>query len=242
MGAAAEWLSLALFVIAGGLAFWAARLRSPLQPRRTGWLAGGLLTTIWLLSWITFGVGAVTYFDALVKAVGNFTPPASPISPVTSLAGVLGFIAILVLTRRAGWKAALGSAMVGMVAAPMIFELPFDLIVMGRIYPTPPAPVAQFTLLYFLPLFLISLSSFALLTVSPLTRLSRYTLYCLAGMFAVFAVWALWGFAYPAQPAPLLLNAAGKVLAFAAAVTLFIPEAFGAAKTDRLSHLAPSIR
>ncbi len=106
----------------------------------------------------------------------------------------------------------------------MIFELPFDLIVMGHIYPTPPTPVAQYTLLYFLPLFLISLSSFGLLTISPLTRLTRYTLFCLAGLFLVFAVWALFGFAYPSQPVPLVLNAVGKVLAFAAAVTLFLPQ------------------
>ena len=161
--------------------------------------------------------------EALVKAVGQFTPPPSPISPVTDVAGLLGFIAILILGRRSGWKAALGGAIVGLMAAPMIFELPFDLIVMGRLYPTPPDPVAQTTLLFFLPLFLISLSSFGLLTVSPLVKVSRYPLFCLAGLFLVFAVWALFGFAYPSHPLPLVLNAVGKVLAFAAAVTLFMP-------------------
>lgn len=223
-GAEAIRLALALFVIAAALAVAALRLRSPVKPRKTGLFAGVLLAIIWLLSWIAFGVDAVTYFNALVKAVGNFTPPPSPISPVTALAGSLGFITIAVLVGwESGWKAALGSAVVGMMAAPMIFELPFDLIVMGRIYPVPPPPVAQFTLLYFLPLFLISLSSFGLLTVSPSVTLSRSTLLCLAGMFAVFAIWALLGFPYPSQPLPLALNAIGKVLAFAAAVTLFLP-------------------
>jgi hypothetical protein len=222
-GADALRLALILFAIAGALAFFAVRLRRPLQPRTTGTFAGAVLAAIWLLSWITFGVDALVYFEALVKAVGNFTPPPSPITPITALATLLGFIAILVLRWRSGWRSALGGAVLGMMAAPMIFELPFDLIVMGRIYPNPPEPVVRHTLLYFLPLFLISLSSFALLTVSPLTRLSRYTLFCLAGLFLVFAVWALLGFAYPSQPILLVLNVIGKMLAFAAAVTLFIP-------------------
>jgi hypothetical protein len=38
---------------------------------------------------------------------------------------------ILYLTRRWGWKVALASAVIGTAAAPMIFELPFDLIVIG---------------------------------------------------------------------------------------------------------------
>ena len=84
-------------------------------------------------------MNGTAYWIALTKAVGAFTPPASPITPGTGLAGLLGFIAILILARRSGWKAALGGAMVGMMAAPMIFAFPFDLIVMGRIYPTPPA-------------------------------------------------------------------------------------------------------
>ena len=223
-GAEAIRLAAIMFVIAVGLAFFGIRLQHPLQPRKTGWFAGGLLVVIWLVSIATFGVNGSTYYYALIKSVGQFTPPPSPISPVTALAGSLGFITIMVLSSwQSGWKAALGGAIVGTMAAPMIFELPFDLIVMGRIYPTPPAPTALYTLLYFLPLFLISLSSFGLLTVSPLISLSRSTVFCLAGMFLVFGVWALFGFAYPSQPTPLILNATGKLLAFAAAVTLFVP-------------------
>jgi hypothetical protein len=223
VGAEAIRLALALFLIAGALAFFAVRLQRPLQPRKTGVFAGSLLAAVWLLAWITFFVNAVTYFKALVQAVGDFTPPESPISPITRVAGLLGFITILVLTRRSGWKTALVSASVGMMAAPMIFELPFDLIVMGRIYPTPPAPSIQYTLLYFLPLFVIALSSFGLLTVSPLMGLSRHTLFGLAGLFLVFAIWALFGFSYPSSAAPIACNAVSKVLAFGTVVTLFMP-------------------
>ncbi len=222
-GAEAIRLAAIMFIIAVALAFFAIRLQVPLQPRKTGWFAGGVFAVMWFVSIETFGVNGSTYYYALIKSVGQFTPPPSPISPVTALAGLFGFIAIVMLRWPFGWKAALGGATVGMMAAPMIFELPFDLVVMGRIYPTPPDPAALYTLLYFLPLFLISLASFGLLTVSSLVSLSRSTLFCLAGLFLVFGVWALFGFAYPSQPAPLILNAAGKLLAFAAAVTLFVP-------------------
>jgi hypothetical protein len=42
-------------------------------------------------------------------------------------------------SRRWGWKVALASTVVGTAAAPMIFELPFDLIVMART--NPPIPI-----------------------------------------------------------------------------------------------------
>jgi hypothetical protein len=85
----------------------------------------------------------------------------------------------------------------------MIFELPFDLIVMWRTYP--PAPAVPFTLLFFLPLFLVEVSSFAMLTLSPVMKLSRSTLFLLAGIFLIFAVCALFGFAYPGSPIPVAL-------------------------------------
>jgi hypothetical protein len=119
-------------------------------------------------------------------------------------------------------------------AAPMIFELPFDLIVMGRTYP--PAPGALFALLFFLPLFLIEITSFALLTVSPIMKLSRTTLYLLAGMFLIFAVWAVFGFGYPLSPLPIALNMLSKVVAFAAAVSLFLPQGKLARPVDAVHH------
>src|SRR6266487_1830271 len=113
-----------------------------------------------------------------------------------SAPGALAFFVIVYLTQQGGVWVASGSALVGTIAAPMIFELPFDLIVMWRTYP--PAPAIPFTLLFFLPLFLVELSSFAMLTFSPVMKLSKSTLFLLAGMFLIFAVWALFGFAYPA--------------------------------------------
>jgi hypothetical protein len=80
------------------------------------------------------------------------------------------------------------------------------------------------TLLYFLPLFLVEISSFTLLTLSPVMNLSKYTLFSLAAMFFVFAVWALFGFSYPSDPIPIALNAVSKILSFVVSITLFLPQ------------------
>jgi hypothetical protein len=92
---------------------------------------------------------------------------------------------------------------------------------MWRTYP--PSPAIPFTLLFFLPLFLVEIMSFAMLRLSPAVKLSKYTLFFLAGMFLVFAIWALFGFAYPSSPLPTAFNMISKVLAFAVAVSLFLP-------------------
>jgi hypothetical protein len=111
---------------------------------------------------------------------------------------------------------------VGTIAAPLIFELPFDLIVMWRTYP--PHHGVLFTLLFFVPLFLVEILSFVMLALSPLMRLTRVTLFLLAGMFLIFAVWAVFGFAYPAAPFPIAMNVISKLLAFATAISLFVPQ------------------
>ena len=54
------------------------------------------------------------------------------------------------------------------------------------------------------------------------TRLSRYTMYSLAAMFFVFAVWAFFGFGYPSDPLLIAFNGVSKILAFIAAITLFV--------------------
>ena len=89
---------------------------------------------------------------------GHFTVTARYIAPVTLTLLVVAFFVIAFLARRSGFWVAVGSAIVGTIAAPMIFELPFDLIVMWRTYP--PAPASLFTLLFFLPLFLVEISQF----------------------------------------------------------------------------------
>ncbi len=220
-GSAAVFLAAILFLAAVVLAFLGTRLRHPLQARHPGRAAAILLVLIWVLDYLTFGICTITYYQAVSKQYGAFTPPPNPIGNVTAVMGVIVFALIAVLTSRFGWKMALESAIVGAIAGPMIFELPFDLIVMGRIYPRP-TPLLQITLLFFLPLFLWELASFLLVTLSTAASLSRYTLFALAAMFVAFAAWALFGFSFPDTPAAIALNAIGKILAFAAAISLFV--------------------
>jgi hypothetical protein len=133
----------------------------------------------------------------------------------------LAFLVILWFTRRWGWKVALASAAIGTCAAPMIFEFPFDLIVMARTNPPIPAHPMLYRQLFFLPLSLIEFSTLSLLTLLPSVRVTAYACHGVAAMFAVFAIWAWFGLAFPAEPLPLALNIVSKILCFVAAIMLF---------------------
>jgi hypothetical protein len=113
---------------------------------------------------------------------------------------------------------------IGAMAAPMIFELPFDLIVMTRIYPPMPPDPALYRALFFAPLLVVEVTTVALLTMSPVVRVSRATFWCFAAMLAGFAAWSLIGFPYPSSPAPFALNVASKILAFLTALSMFGPD------------------
>ena len=114
----------------------------------------------------------------------------------------------------------------------MIFEFPFDLIVMARTYPPLPPDPALYRVLFFAPLFLVEFTTLSLLTLSPVVKLTRATFFSFALMLAVFAVWALFGFAFPSAPAPYALNALSKVLAFAVTLSLFLPQRAPASTPD----------
>ena len=221
-GSAVWILTGVLLLITGGLIFLGMRLRRPASLARPGRTVTLLLAVIWVLALFAFGDSAITYGTALFQQQGLVTPVPSPISPITFLCGLVTFILIAVFARRRGFWVAAGSAAIGAIAAPMIFEMPFDLIVMWRTYP--PDPATQYTLLFFLPLFILELASIGLLLASPLPRISRATLFSLAGMFFVFAVWAMFGFHFPSTPLPFTFNAVSKVLCFVVTITLFIPQ------------------
>jgi hypothetical protein len=221
VGSDAILLAAVLFIIAVVLAYLGTRLHRSVGVNRPGKTVSIFLIVMWCLSLATFAIAIGAYISALFQQYGTFTPPPSPITPVTVLSGLVAFIVIAYLSRQHGLKVALGSAIVGTIAAPMIFELPYDLIVMGKLYPP---PATQLTLLFFLPLFLVEISSFALLTLLPLMSLSKYTLFALAAMFLVFAIWAWFGFSYPSDPISFALNAVSKVLSFIVAIMLLVPQ------------------
>jgi hypothetical protein len=221
-GSSSIILAIVLLIVTGVLIYVAIRLHHPLAVKRPGKILRVSLVVSWVVCVIAVLEASSIYILALYRQEGwHVTVAADHITSVTLTAGVVAFFVIAYLARQSGFWIAVGSAIVGTIAAPMIFELPFDLIVMGRT--SPPAPGTLLTLIFFLPLILVEILSFAMLTFSPFVKLSRATLFLLASMFVIFAVWAVFGFAYPAAPLPIALNMISKILAFAAAVSLFLP-------------------
>jgi hypothetical protein len=219
-GGTAIYLSIILLVVASGLAYTGSRLRVPLNVTSPGDAAAGFMIAIWLLAIYNVLVATFVYGLQVKQAYPGFV--AARVRVGTSVDALLTFFVILYLTRRWGWKVALASAVIGTAAAPMIFELPFDLIVMTRTNPPIPIHPMLYRQLYFMPLFLVELSTISLLMLLPSVRVTAYTCYAVSGMFVVFAVWAAFGFAFPAEPLPLALNIVSKMLCFVAVIMLFV--------------------
>jgi hypothetical protein len=218
-------LPIVLLVVAGGFAYAGRRLRVPLRVTPPGGTVAGFMIAIWLLAICTVIVATYVYGLQVRQAYPNFS--AARVRVGTFVYAPISFFIILYFTRRWGRKIALASAVIGTAAAPMIFEFPFDLIVMTRTNPPLPDHPMLYRQLFFLPLFLAEFSTVSLLTLLPSMRVTAYAAYAVAGMFAVFAVWAVFGFGFPAEPLPLALNVISKMLCFVAVIMLFVWRADG---------------
>jgi hypothetical protein len=171
-GTAKIMLAFVLLAAAGGVTYAATRLRLPVRPARPGEAAATFMFVTWGLAIAAFAACATTVLKAARRAHVFHAPPVDPITPVTlSCVGVIFVIILLISVSSLGWGVALGSAALGALAAPMIFEFPFDLIVMARIYPPIPPHPALYRVLFFAPLFLIEVLTLSLLTLSPVVRL-----------------------------------------------------------------------
>jgi hypothetical protein len=197
------------------------RLRRPIALTRPGPTITGLTVALWLLSMLMMFVALLVYGVQLKEVHIAFVQQKPQIGTVFYAA--ITFAVVAWLTRKSGFGTALGSGFVAAIGAPMLFELPFDLIVMARVYPPVPPDPGLYRALFFCPLFLIELSTLALLAMSPCLRITRGACFALAGMFAVWVVWAAaFGFAYPVTPGPLAVNVVSKILCFVAAILLFV--------------------
>jgi hypothetical protein len=223
-------LAVALLALAGGFGYAGKRLRTPLRITRPGGIVAGLMIAIWLLAIYNVLVATYVYGLQVKQAYPGFV--AARVRVGTFIDAPITFFIILYLTRRWGWKVALASAFIGTSAAPMIFEFPFDLIVMTRTNPPIPTRPMLYRQLFFLPLFLVELSTISLLTLLPSMRVTAYAAYAVAGMFVVFAVWAVFGFAFPGEPLPFALNVISKIFSFVAAITLFVWKTDGKVSED----------
>ena len=226
-GVARIELAIVLAAIAGGLAYAGTRLPLPARAARPPGRARLVFTLgAWVLAIAAFLVCLARYVQQYRHEYGirYASAPADHILPVTLFAAAATFFVILVSSGSYGPVARLASAAVGAMAGPMIFELPFDLIVMARTYPPIPPDPALYRAVFFLPLFLIEITTLSLLTMSPMVKLSRGAVFSFASMLAVFAVWAFIGFAYPSAPLPTSLNILSKILAFATVLCLILPQ------------------
>jgi hypothetical protein len=205
-GDARIWLATGLLAVAGGVTLAGIRLPLPVRATRPGPAGRAAMIVAWAASIVAFLVGLTIYVRQYIHAYGLTVVKATPkdsIAPVTFTAVVVTFFVIFFVSRGSlGFGARLVSGAVGAIAAPMIFELPFDLIVMARTYPSIPPDPALYRAVFFVPLFLIEVTTLLLLRLSPM---------------------ALSGFGYPSAPLPTVLNMVSKILAFVTALTLFLP-------------------
>jgi hypothetical protein len=223
-GTAEIVLATGLAGAAAGVALAGVKLPLPASLPRPGRTAKVFLLVSWILSIAAFGVCFALYALQEMRGHLGHAAPADPITPVTVIGFGVALLAIALIHNARGWRIALGSAAIGALAAPMIFEFPFDLIVMTRTYPPILPDPALYRVLFFAPLFLVEVTTVARLSLSPVVRVTRTTLWCFAAMLAVFAVWALIGFSYPTTPAPFALNVASKILAFLTTLSMFVPD------------------
>jgi hypothetical protein len=220
-GAGALTLALVLALIAAALAYAGTRVRAPLAVQRPGRIVAAFMIVIWVLAVETFLI-ALRVYALQLRETGFLLSKSRPVQVGTYFYALVTFCVVAWLTRRFGWRVALCSGFVAACAAPMLFELPFDLIVASRTVPPVPPRPELFRALFFFPLFIVEFATVSLLALVPPMRITRGALYALAAMFAVFAVWATFGFAYPSVPVDWTLNVISKILCFVAAILLFV--------------------
>jgi hypothetical protein len=223
-GTARIVLALVLVTAAVGVAYAGTRVRRPLRPAQPGRTARFLILVTWVFAIAAFLTCLTIYANQARHEHLLHAVPANNVAPVTAICVVAIFMAVLLIGRSRSQGVMLAGAAIAAMAAPMIFEFPFDLIVMARTYPAITPDPTLYRALFFAPLFLVEATTLSLLTFSPMVKVSRAALFSFALMLAVFAAWGLTGFAYPSAPVPFAFNVLSKILAFVVALCLFLPQ------------------
>ena len=223
-GDARTWLALGLLAAAGAAVLAGIRLPLPVQFTQPGPAGRAAMLVAWATSIAALLICATIYLRQVIHDIraSGLSAPALRLTilPVTLTAAAVLFV-IIIWRRSPDLPTRLASAAIGAIAAPMIFELPFDPIVIARIHVILPDPPPW--ILVYVPLLLVEITTLLLLRLSPMVRMTRATFFSFALMLGVWAAWALAGFGYPSAPLPIALNIASKILAFVTAFTLFLP-------------------
>jgi hypothetical protein len=191
-------LAAVLLLVAFLVLVLGSRIRRPIPfPRARRRAVIAALLGSWVVALVAFFAGFAVYAQQEIHDYPTMTAPPTPILPITLVAAVVS--AILIGQRTTGTpRGRLANALTGAAAAPAIFELPFDLIVLGRTYPPVAPHPALYRLAFFGPLFLVELTTIALLCLAPGAALSRVAVKTFGVMLLVFAGWALAG--SPSRP------------------------------------------
>jgi hypothetical protein len=225
-GDARIWLAIGL--LAAACCVVLAGIWLPLPIRFTRPTPAGRAATIaaWAASLAALLVCLAIYLHLGIediRASGMGAPALKlTILPVTLTADAVLF-AVIISRSSPDLRTRLASAVVGAMAAPMIFELPFDPFVIAKVHGFPLQPT-MYRFLVYVPLLLTEITTLLLLRLSPMVRLTRATFFSFALMVGAWAAWAVTGFGYPSAPLPIALNIASKILAFVTAFTLFLPQ------------------
>jgi hypothetical protein len=205
-------LSLILFVVAGGVFLAARRMEREIPLPRMGKVGGAVVFVLWAFC-ILFFLKINEIFAKYVGAAKNL----GPIFPITIISAVATFGFAAYMSRRGGVLSSFGNGFLAFIAGPMVFELPYVLIVI----PLVKAPLFA-TILFVTPLFGIIFTTFGLLLLSRRIALTKNSVYSFAAMIFVFALWALDGYAYPTNALTITLNGISKVLGFVCIAALFV--------------------
>ena len=223
-GSARLGLGLVLLAIAVGMVVLGLRLSLPVRLPRPSRRAALALFVVWACAIPGLLVCVSIYVQRFRNAHLHASHVSDPILPFTLAFAAVTLLVILVLHPDESGNRLL-SAVIGAIAGPMIFELPFDVIIISRVYPRIPPDPALYLAIFFAPLFVIEITTLSFLLLSPMVRLATSTFFALALMMAVFAGWALAeGFAYPYNPGAVAFNVVSKLLAFVVVLTMFVPQ------------------
>jgi hypothetical protein len=212
-GLAASLLSVLLLAIGAGLLLSGRRLTGARKfPAR-----GRALKVVTVLVWALSILLVLPLFGQIARREGQSSLGIGPVFPITLACAFCSFLIVAYLTRGSGAVGALASGFAAAVAGPMVFELPFLLIITPVVTTRVPHPLFLFAVFL-----VVILTTLALPTFSERFSVTRYSLYSMGAMFVVFAGWALLtGYAPPSDPTSFALNAVSKVLGFVAVVASF---------------------